>query len=208
MKRGLLIIVSGPSGVGKGTICKKLRRERLLDAVYPISYTTRNRRLKEADGKEYNFIDKSLFKKMIDADMFLEYSKYCDNLYGTPKEAIIPPLKKGENVLLEIETKGAEKIMEQFRGMYTLSIFILPPDFEELKRRLTLRHMESGAVERRLEIAREEIAKKDLYDVCLTNYALSKTTKRLLQAVENRVRYIEAVESGKDIPEGYIIKRP
>lgn len=209
MKQGMLIILSGPSGVGKGTIRKIVLNEKLLDVAFCISDTTRMRRIKEKKGKEYNFISKEEFEERIKQGYYLEYVEYCGNYYGTPKGFIEENLKKGVNVLLEIEAQGAKRVMEQYAGMYTLSIFLMPPSIEELERRIRLRHSEDDAsLEKRLNKAREEMSMKDNYDVVLTNYTLKKTAKRFATSVENRMNYINAFEEGRELPRGYRIKRP
>lgn len=205
----MLIIISGPSGVGKGTLCQKLQRNHLPDTVFSLSLTTRQRRLKETDGKEYHFVTQKRFQELVQANAFLEYVNYCGNWYGTSKAFVEENLRAGKNVILEIETQGAKKVMEQYPGMYTLAIFILPPNMEELERRIRLRHSETeDQVKERLETAKKEMLCKDQYDVCLTNYTVKKTALRLCQSIEKRKQYIKAVESGAPVPEGYIIKRP
>lgn len=209
MKQGLLIILSGPSGVGKGTLTKKLKRDHLLDAVFPISLTTRQRRLKETNEKEYRFVSDDDFQKKINNNEFLEYTNYCGHYYGTLKEDVDNAMKEGKNVFLEIETEGAKKVMDMYPGMYTIAIFLVPPTIEELERRIRLRHSESeDQVQKRINLAKKELTCKDHYDTCLTNYTINKTAIRFMQAVNRRIAYIEAVENKTPVPEGYIIKRP
>ncbi len=208
MKQGLLIILSGPSGVGKGALRKKLMKENDLGLVFSVSMTTRSKRPKEINGKEYYFVSHYEFLKHIDDNDFIEYVKYVDNYYGTPKGFVDKKLAEGKNVLLEIEVEGATQVMEQYRGMYTLAIFLVPPSMEELEKRIRFRHSEDDEeVFRRLEKASKELVMKDQYDVCLTNYTINKTAIRFKQAVNNRLKYIEAVENGGEIPQDYIIKR-
>lgn len=209
MKQGLLIILSGPSGVGKGTLRKKLMRENLLDCFYSISDTTRLRRLKEKNGLDYNFISEREFEERKQNEYYLETTEYCGSHYGTPKNQIDENLKNGKNVLLEIETDGAKKAMELYHGMYTIAVFLMPPDLEEIKRRILLRHTESEEqLKNRLDKAEAEIKEKDLYDIVLTNYSVTRTTKRFLTSIQNRMNYIDAIENGKEPPANYIIKRP
>lgn len=209
MKQGLLIILSGPSGVGKGTLTKKLKREHLLDAVFPVSLTTRQRRLKETNEKEYRFVSEEDFLQRIKNKEFLEYTKYCGHYYGTLKSDVEGALQRGENVLLEIETEGAKNVMDLYPGMYTLAVFLVPPTIEELERRIRLRHSESEEqIQERIDLAKRELACKEQYDCCLTNYTVNKTALRFMQAVGRRVAYIEAKENNAPTPEGYIIKRP
>ncbi len=209
MKQGLLIILSGPSGVGKGVLRKKLMKENDLDLFFSVSMTTRPKRFKETDGKDYYFVNRYQFEKLIREDGLIEHVEYCGNYYGTPKKPVESALKRGRNVLLEIEVNGASEVMEKYRGMYTLAIFLMPPSTEELERRIMLRGSESEeAIEKRLEQAKQEMSLKDNYDVCLTNYTVSKTALRFTQAVQNRLRYIEAMEKGLSFDPNYIIKRP
>ena len=209
MKQGLLIILSGPSGVGKGVLRRRLIKDKELNLTFSISMTTRPRRLKETNGKDYFFVNEEEFERRIQEHDFIEYVKYCDHYYGTPKSFVDENLKAGKNVLLEIEVAGASKVMEQYRGMYTLAIFLLPPNIEELERRIRLRNSETDEeVSHRLAKAQEEMKLKDDYDVCLTNYTVKKTATRFKQAALNRLKYISAVENGEEVSPDYIIKRP
>ncbi len=209
MKQGLLIILSGPSGVGKGTLTKKLKREHLLDAVFPVSLTTRQRRLKETNEKEYRFVSEDDFLQQIKSNEFLEYTKYCGHYYGTLKSDVEGALQRGKNVMLEIETEGAKNVMDLYPGMYTLAVFLVPPTIEELERRIRLRHSENEEqIQERIDLAKKELTCKEQYDCCLTNYTVNKTALRFMQAVGRRVAYIEAKENNAPTPEGYIIKRP
>jgi guanylate kinase len=209
MKQGLLIILSGPSGVGKGALKRKLMRDRAMDFVYSVSATTRMRRIKEVNGKDYYYLTKEAFDKKAKNGEFLEHTIYCDNEYGTPKEYVQENLSMGNNVLLEIEVTGAKQVMAQYHGMYVMTVFLLPPDMPELERRIRLRHTESDAqIQIRLKRAQEEMTFKDDYDVCLTNYTINKTAIRFQQAVKNRLNYIALAEAGQPTPPNYIIKRP
>ena len=209
MKQGLLIIISGPSGVGKGTLVKKLNRDRTLPAAFSISMTTRPRRLKEVNGREYQFVSQSEFAQHIKHNDFLEYVEYCGYYYGTPKKYVDDNLKLGKSIVLEIDVEGAEKVMKLYPGMYTLAVFIMPPNNEELERRIRMRHTEEEEkIQERLEKAKKEIDYKKDYDVSLTNYTINKTAKRLLQVIDNRIAYVDAVEEGRPTPADYVIKRP
>ena len=117
MKQGLLIILSGPSGVGKGVLRRKLMRDKDLDLVFSVSMTTRAKRPKEQNGKDYLFVSRQTFQNILARDGFIEHVEYCDNEYGTPRDFVEENLKAGKNVLLEIEVSGAEKVMSQYRGM-------------------------------------------------------------------------------------------
>ncbi|MGB9808565.1 MAG: guanylate kinase, partial [Caldanaerobacter sp.] len=154
-KKGLLIVISGPSGAGKGTVCKALI-EREKDLKLSISATTRQPRAGEVDGKNYFFKSEEEFKRMIEEDAFLEWAKVYDHYYGTPKEFVLKNLEEGNDVVLEIDIQGALKVKEKFpEGVF---IFILPPSMEELKNRIKKRGTESEEeIIKRFKSAYEEL---------------------------------------------------
>lgn len=171
-RKGLLIVVSGPSGAGKGTICKKLL-ENNTRIMVSVSATTRAPRAGEEDGKNYFFINKEHFKEMLAQDEFLEYAKVYDNYYGTPKKYVLDNLNCGNDVLLEIDIAGALKIKESFRdGVF---IFILPPSMEELKKRIVGRGTESEEdIKKRYGAALDEIHQVIKYDYAVINDDLDR----------------------------------
>ena len=171
MRKGKFIIISGPSGVGKGTICNVLLKE--LNAWYSVSMTTRNIREGEVDGINYYFISKDEFKKRIDDGLLLEYNVYNDNYYGTPKDKVLEKLEEGVDVILEIEVNGARNIKKIFPD--TLLIYIAPPSMEILKERLIGRGTEDlETIEKRLRIAEVEMKQVDFYDYVIVNDDLDK----------------------------------
>ena len=171
MRKGKFIIISGPSGVGKGTICNVLLKE--LNAWYSVSMTTRNIREGEIDGINYYFISKDEFKKRIDDGLLLEYNVYNDNYYGTPKDKVLEKLEEGVDVILEIEVNGARNIKKIFPD--TLLIYIAPPSMEILKERLIGRGTEDlETIEKRLRIAEVEMKQVDFYDYVIVNDDLDK----------------------------------
>lgn len=166
MNKGVLFVMSGPSGTGKGTICTKLLETE--DIFLSVSSTTRERRKGERDGVTYNYVTKDEFEKMIVNGEMLEYASYSGNYYGTPKSAVNKSLEEGKNVLLEIEVQGAEKVKAAFPE--AVLIFIIPPSMAELKKRLTERGREDERqILTRLEAAREELKKSALYTKIIKN---------------------------------------
>lgn len=175
MDEGLLIVISGPSGCGKGTICKKLL-ERNDSLNLSISATTRKPRKGEIDRENYFFIDEDDFKKMIEDDQLLEYANVYGNYYGTPKEFVLEKLKNGKDVLLEIDIQGALKVKEVYKeGIF---IFILPPSMEELKSRIINRGTETEKdIEKRFESAYNELKFVKEYDYAVINDDVSNAVE-------------------------------
>lgn len=167
MEKGLLIVVSGPSGAGKGTICKELLK-RNQDINISISATTRGPRTGEIDGINYFFISKDNFTNMIENKEFLEYAHVYDNYYGTPKKYVLDKLDEGKDVLLEIDIQGALQVKEIYpNGVF---VFILPPSMEELKNRIIKRGTETQeSIEKRFGSAFEEIGFVGKYDYGVIN---------------------------------------
>ena len=167
-KKGTLFVFSGPSGVGKGTLNAKLFAEFGDQIAFSVSATTRAPREGEIDGKHYFFISRQEFENRIANNEFLEYAQFAGNCYGTPKPYVLSLLEQGKNVLLEIEVQGAMQVMA--RMPECVSIFVLPPSFEELERRLRGRGTESEEkVRARLETARGEIAYAPRYQYQIVN---------------------------------------
>ncbi len=179
MSKGKLIIYTGCSGVGKGTIMKELLS--MDDSLrLSVSCTTRSPRPGEVHGKDYYFISKDEFEDLISNQGFLEYAQYCDNYYGTPKKAVDEMLEQGLNVLLEIEVQGGMQVMQKCPD--AISIFITPPDMEELERRLRGRGTEDEVtIQKRLNAALEEIN----YSKCYTYNVLNDVPQRAAQEIIN-----------------------
>ncbi|EST52707.1 guanylate kinase [Brevibacillus panacihumi W25] len=165
--RGLLLILSGPAGVGKGTVCKALR-ERMPDLVYSVSATTRQPRPGEVEGVNYFFKSKEEFRRMIEQDELLEWAEYVGNYYGTPRAFVDAMLASGRDVILEIEVQGALQVKEKFpQGTF---LFLAPPDLEVLENRIIGRGTESEeTIRKRMEVARAEIELMDHYDYVVVN---------------------------------------
>lgn len=169
--KGKFIVVSGPSGVGKGTICNRLINE--LNAWYSVSTTTRNPRVGEIDGINYFFISRDEFEEKIKNGEFLEYNLYNGNYYGTSKEIVINKINQGINVFSEIDVNGARNIKKIFPD--ALLIYIAPPSIDDLRERLIGRGTESiDKINERLKIAEEELKQVDFYDYVVVNDDLDK----------------------------------
>ena len=178
-----LIIITGPSGVGKGTVVKE-RLDRNKNIWLSISATTRNPRVGEKDGLNYYFISEERFKDMIDKKEFLEWAQFAGNYYGTPLSTVNEKIEKGFIVLLEIEVEGAKQIKEKFPE--SLSIFLLPPSKEELEKRIRNRGTEKEeAINRRLSRANYEIASSDAFDFVLTNHDVDETVKGVFKIIKS-----------------------
>ena len=187
-KKGLLVIFSGPSGSGKGTIMKSLLASR-DDTVLSVSMTTRAPRPGEIDGYHYHFVTREEFQKTIDEDGFLEYAEYNGNFYGTPEAPIRRLLNEGKNVMLEIEVQGAEKVMDHRSDV--VSIFITIPSFEELERRLRGRGTESEEVIRgRMKTSQHELSRAFRYQYIVLNDEVEKAVGRINTIIDaENMRY-------------------
>ena len=167
MSRGLLIVVSGPAGSGKGTVNSQLVATG--DFVFSVSATTRAPRPGEIDGVNYHFIDREEFQRRIDENGFLEYTTYCDNFYGTPLKEALAVLESGKNLILEIECDGAKNVKKIFPE--AVLIMLIPPTFSIQEERLRGRATETEEVIlKRLEKAKREIEQLDAYDYIVYNY--------------------------------------
>lgn len=170
--KGILIVVSGFSGAGKGTLMKQLVRT-YDNYALSVSMTTRSPRAGEEEGKEYFFVSKEAFEEKISQEGLIEYASYCDNYYGTPRDYVEKQLEKGKDVILEIEIQGALKVKEKFPT--ALLLFVMPPGAAELKKRLEGRGTESPEViQKRLKRATEEAEGIEQYDFIVINDKLEE----------------------------------
>jgi len=177
-QRGQLIVLSGPSGVGKSTVISELLSER-SDIYFSVSFTTRKPRVGEEDGVNYCFVSKETFEGMIGRGEFLEYAQYVDNYYGTSLRVIEEKLAAGIDVLLDIEVQGAAKVRDKCPD--AVFIFIIPPSFEELSRRLHSRNTDDESViEGRLRKAREEYKEISHYDYLVVNDKVSDAAAEIM----------------------------
>ena len=180
--RNVLIVLSGPSGVGKGTIAKRLV-EKNKDMSLSISCTTRSPRDGEIDGREYFFIDKNEFLDKIEKDGFLEYSNHFENYYGTPKDFVLDSLKE-KNVLLEIDVNGGLNVKKAFPE--AVLIMITPPSIEEIRNRLIKRNTETlEKIDLRMQRISYELDKKDLYDYSVVNDKLDEAIIDIENIIKN-----------------------
>lgn len=179
---GMLVLFSGPSGVGKDTVLDIIldKDERLQRS---ISLTTREKRAGETDGEDYYFITKDEFSNMIKDGQVLEYAQYGENIYGTPKAPVDKWLKEGKTVILKIEVKGAQKIRELYPD--ALSIFLLPPSMQVLEDRIRTRGTESEQdIQKRLEIAKNEILRSADYDFVVVNDDIDEASNNVLDIIK------------------------
>jgi len=182
MRNGLLIVISGPAGTGKGTVVGKLL-EKNPNIKLSISKTTRKPRPGEKEGVNYFFVSREQFEEEIKNERFLEYAEYNNNYYGTPKDFVFEALEKGFDVILEIETKGALQIKKVFSD--AVLIFLLPPSIEELYKRLVKRGTESeDEIKARLEIAKNEIKLVPEYDYCVINDNVDDAAEKIQKIIE------------------------
>jgi len=184
MKRGLLIVISGPSGVGKGTIIKEFIDNPELNLAYSVSMTTREKRAGEVDGVNYEYVDRETFEKAIKNNELLEYAEFVGNYYGTPLKNVEKLRNEGKNVILEIEVQGCLQVAEKVKD--ALTIFIIPPSMNELEKRIRGRNTEpEEIVKERLDKARAELELVGNYkyvvcneDVDLAAHIMSLIIKR------------------------------
>lgn len=202
MKKGLLIVISGPSGAGKGTICKALLEKQ--DLWISVSATTRKPRKGEVDGKSYFFLSKDEFKNRIEQDGFLEYAEVYENYYGTPKASVNEKIDNGEDVILEIDIQGALKVKENYPdGVF---IFILPPSMDELKKRIIGRGSETPeSLMRRFKSAYKELNYVSKYNYAVINDKVDDAVSKIQSIiVAEKCRVDRIKENIIDSKEGIV----
>lgn len=181
MNKGGVFIISGPSGSGKDTVLAELFRNR-PDLLFSISSVTRPMRSGEREGEKYNFISREKFEYMIDNDMLLEHNVFVGNYYGTPREPVERAVAEGKDIIIEVDVNGAAQIRKKLPE--AVSIFIMPPSFEELKRRLRGRGTESEElIEKRLNSALGEIKRATEYDYIIVNDNITAAADDILSVI-------------------------
>lgn len=181
-EKGLLVVISGPSGVGKGTVRKALFKREGHNLEFSVSMTTRSPREGEVDGKDYYFVSKEEFKEQIKKGNLLEHAKFVNNYYGTPKDKVIEQLEEGKEVVLEIEVQGALQVKAKMTD--AVYIFIAPPSWEALEKRLTSRGTESSdIIMERLTKARNEIMLASSYDYIVINDEIENAVDKIIAII-------------------------
>lgn len=194
IEKGLLIVLSGPSGVGKGTVRRAIFEDPDTDFEYSISMTTRNKREGEVDGVDYFFKSREEFETLIEQDAFIEYAEYVGNYYGTPVQYVKDTMERGKDVFLEIEVEGAKQVRKKFPE--ALFIFLAPPTLEHLEERLIGRGTESREViNHRISEARKEVEMMNLYDYVVINDEVMDAKEKVQMIVEAEHLKRERVEA-------------
>lgn len=182
-KRGLLIVLSGPSGVGKGTVRSAIFQQEDVEFVYSISATTRSMRNGEREGIDYFFKTRDQFEEMIASNRLLEYAEYVNNYYGTPLDYVEDMLERGKDVFLEIEVKGAIQVREKMPdGVF---IFLTPPSLEELENRLVGRGTDAtDVIAKRIQTAKEEMELLEHYDYAVENDNVETAVEKIKAIIQ------------------------
>lgn len=190
MKKGLLILLSGPSGVGKGTVRKQIFKNTDLNLAYSISMTTRKPREGEVDGQDYFFVSEERFEEAIKNEELLEYARFVGNYYGTPKAYVEKLREEGKNVFLEIEVEGAKKVLEEYKeDKGVLSIFLLPPSLRELEKRIRGRRSEpEEIIQERLGKAKREMGLKKNYQFNVLNDNINRSSQEIARIIDLKIK--------------------
>ncbi len=184
-KKGGMIVLSSPSGAGKTTLVKKISKYK--NFVVSISHTTRTPRPNEKNGKDYFFISKNNFKKLIKKNEFLEHAKVFDNYYGSSKNLILEKLKKGKNIIFDIDWQGTRQIRNKKLNYKLLTIFILPPSKKELQKRLIKREKKNlKTVKKRMKEFKKDLSKWKEYDFVVINDNLQICLKKIMNAIKSK----------------------
>jgi guanylate kinase len=185
MKKGLLIILSGPSGVGKGCVRQEIMKNDKLGLVYSISMTTRKKREKEVDGRDYYFVSDEEFQRNIDNGNFLEWANFVGHRYGTPKDKVEQLRNQGKNVFLEIEINGANQVMSKIHDDRMISFFLMPPSFQALENRIRKRKTESEEIiQERLQKGLKEMTMTENYDYIVINDKVQRAAQEIIDLIK------------------------
>lgn len=188
MKKGLLVILSGPSGVGKGTVRKYLMEHGDIELTYSISMTTRSPRNQEVNGVDYYFVSQEEFQHNIDIDNFLEYAEFVGNRYGTPKDKVEELRDQGKNVFLEIEVNGATQVMNNVKDPGVITLFLMPPSLRALASRIKNRKTESKEIiKERLDKGKSEMMLAKNYDYVIKNDNVARASKEILEILHYKL---------------------
>jgi len=197
-KKGLMFILSSPSGAGKTTLTKKIA-ENNVDFKISISHTTRKPRINEIDGKDYHFVNKIKFDELIKKNDFFEYAKIFDNYYGTLKKPVIDVLSKSKNVLFDIDWQGTQQL-KKIKELSLVTIFILPPNIKLLKERLMNRHKgQKQLIEERMKKFNEEVSHWDEYKYVVVNDDLDICYKKIMSIIKSEQEGMIEVQDKKEI---------
>ena len=181
MEKGLLIILSGPSGVGKGTVRKYIQSKNKVDVHFSVSMTTRAPRPNEVDGVDYFFVSKDEFLDRVKNGKLLEYAEFVGNYYGTPKDIVEDLRNKGVNVLLEIEINGATQVMEKVKDDRVVSFFLMPPSIRRLEERIRARKSEpEEIIKMRLDKGKKEMKLAEKYDYTIVNDRINRAGDKII----------------------------
>ena len=184
-----MIILSGPSGVGKETVRNRLMKIKKFELLYSVSMTTRQPRNQEVDGVNYYFVSEEEFKRNIETDNFLEYAKFVGNYYGTPKDKVEELRNAGHNVLLEIEINGAKQVLSKVHDDAVISFFLMPPNLSVLEDRIRKRQTESEAIiAERLNKGKEEMTMTDDYDYIILNDKVNRAAKEISDLITRKLK--------------------
>jgi len=191
MKKGLLIILSGPSGVGKGTVREYIVKTQKIDMVFSVSMTTRKPRPGEVNGVDYYFVSQEEFDRNVKEGNFLEHASFVGNSYGTPKDAVEKLRNEGKNVFLEIEINGATQVLNNVKDEGVVSFFLAPPSIETLKERIAGRKTEPPEIiEQRVQKGMKELSESYRYDYVIVNNRVKEAGDKIIAILEEKIKHL------------------
>lgn len=187
-KRGLIVIIAGPSGVGKGTVRKEVMKDKKLNLTFSISLTTRAKRVGEKNGVDYYFVTEKKFKNAIKNKDLLEYNKYVGHYYGTSKSQVKKAIDSGKNIVLEIDVNGMKNVSKSFSKKDLITFFIVAPNIKELEKRIKGRSTEtSSVIKDRLKRAKEEMKLKNKFDYVVVNDTPTNASEKISKIIKNAI---------------------